>query len=200
MSTRAASATASLRAKQDLVRILFGPSQSLGVLSSDAASKYSFADLRGAYLQRIQQLHPDKKHPESCPSRQDFDQVHLAWKKYESFAKRSLLPSSALSTSSDANFILFAVGCSFADNEQERQLRIQIMDQAARGWFPGGEIAASTTSIVPAPVSENAAEKATPSLLSDDGWDTTTPTTKIGTSTSTASLVAHLIPPHRRRT
>jgi curved DNA-binding protein CbpA len=183
MSTRAASASASLRAQQDLVRILFG------VRAEEA--QYSFADLRGAYLQRIQQLHPDKNHSESRPSRQEFHQVQLAWKKYESFAKRSWRADS----SRDANFILFGVGCSFADNEHERQLRIQIMDQAARGWFPGGEIAGAG---VP-PLSAAAQSATATSLLSDDGWsDTTTPTVK--EATPTASLVAHLIPPHRRRT
>ena len=188
MSTRAASATASLRAKQELVRILFGPHSH----SSIDTAQYSFADLRGAYLQRIHQLHPDKKHPKV--GRQDFLQVQLAWKKYESFAKHSQLPSA--STFRDANFVLFGVGCSFADNEQERQLRIQIMDQAARGWFSGGEIPATHRV-----ASSSGAANATPSLLSDDGWDTVSASSasKPEASVSTASLVAHLIPPHRRR-
>jgi hypothetical protein len=224
MSTRAASATASLRAKQDLVRILFGstvPSVAitttttkLCALSSPTSrldhSNYTYNDLRYAYLQRIQQLHPDKhkanqqqlqshvsnpgpssKSCSSAPSSslsdtcQLFVQVQTAWKKYEAFAKmappknksswqpppRTLNqeagndptrngnnnwsstqpedrngphdqchPDSNNSNDDDANFTLFGVGCSFADNDQERQLRIQIMDQAARGWLTCGEI------------------------------------------------------------
>ncbi len=63
MSTRAASVAISQRAKQHLVNLLFksnyarkGPEAHRKL---DAAS-YSYMDLRGAYLKRIQLIHPDK--------------------------------------------------------------------------------------------------------------------------------------------
>jgi hypothetical protein len=67
MSTRAASATLTLRAKQHLIRVLFGsePSKSIGVQRLRVQpdhdhSQYSYSDLRAAYLERLQKLHPDK--------------------------------------------------------------------------------------------------------------------------------------------
>jgi hypothetical protein len=67
MSTRAASATLTLRAKQHLIRVLFGsePSKSIGVQRLRVQpdhdhSQYSYSDLRSAYLERLQKLHPDK--------------------------------------------------------------------------------------------------------------------------------------------
>jgi hypothetical protein len=40
----------------------------------------------------------------------------------------------------EGSFTMFGVGCSFSDNDMERQQRTKIMDEAARGWFSAGEI------------------------------------------------------------
>ena len=136
MSTRAGSATASLRAKQNLVRLLFqnhsatngtsttGSSRGSPLISpasltsstsslpwknaatAAAAASYSYYDLRTAYLQKVQELHPDKhycRHPTSPSSsptvpppptplplqKSLFQQVQEAWKLFDSFAKHS---------------------------------------------------------------------------------------------------------------
>jgi hypothetical protein len=235
MSSRAASATASLRAKQNLIRLLFDTSSSKGTSNGRDVSSgrhgincfvnngrsniessahrttrldgsllhqhhhYTYSDLRSAYLKRIQQLHPDKHYNQcnssiesvstllpttatqtynmnrvgtndeakKCQNQQLFVQVQEAWKVYESFAKVSHQCMKQQQTTSnpnngtmsnvntetsrcnfndDANFTLFGVGCSFSDNEQERQYRNFIMDQASRGYFTVGDIASGNTS------------------------------------------------------
>jgi hypothetical protein len=40
----------------------------------------------------------------------------------------------------EGSFTMFGVGCSFSDNDSERQKRTKIMDEASRGWFSAGEI------------------------------------------------------------
>ncbi|KAL9186219.1 hypothetical protein ACHAXT_005457 [Thalassiosira profunda] len=40
----------------------------------------------------------------------------------------------------EESFTLFGVGCSFADNPEERALRDEIMDQACKGWFSSGSL------------------------------------------------------------
>eukprot|EP01083_Nonionella_stella_P192844 712635_1 len=63
MSTRAAAAANSRRVKQRLIQILFGAKNSMQGREShrllDYAS-YSYTDLRKAYFERVQLLHPDK--------------------------------------------------------------------------------------------------------------------------------------------
>ena len=203
MSTRAGSATAAIRAKQNLVRLLF-PETSTKTLTlpmeastNATTASYNYCDLRTAYLRKVQELHPDKHYQStiatdggttgiptsttseaastsSCRSpltlqKTLFLQVQDAWKRYESFAKDSNQCLSSLSASTgqathgkqhasssssssgaaasscgDANFTMFGVGCSFADNDQERQYRNYIMDQASRGYFTTGEISGSS--------------------------------------------------------
>ena len=278
MSTRAGSATASLRAKQNLVRLLFQPTNSstssssctvtetfggrFTSLSSSSSSSsmdataaaYSYCDLRTAYLQKVQELHPDKsyyhKHrpslstskTESTDSNSSshsnaplqkslFQQVQEAWKLYESYAKSSnecfaaswnknKSSGNATATTSteqpafDANFTMFGVGCSFADNEQERQYRNFIMDQASRGYFTTGEISCNdvvttcrsnnTSSFIENQYHRSFTTNTTNQICNDDLFDVST----TGTSSShnekqqrraSSSLVSHLIPPHRRR-
>lgn len=272
MSTRAGAATASLRAKQNLVRLLFqntntasvtshsrgghftSPSSSSSSIDATAAS-YSYCDLRTAYLQKVQELHPDKHYcthrappppPSSCRGtsssqsetqhsslqKSQFQQVQEAWKLYESFAKNSnqclaslaknkAQSGNAMATSTehqhqpkfDANFTMFGVGCSFADNEQERQYRNYIMDQAARGYFTTGEISThdptcktdGTSHINEKNFQRSFATKTSLSICNDDLFDASTITSSTTSTFSshnekrgTSSLVSHLIPPHRR--
>lgn len=164
MTTRAASATHSLRAKQDLVRVLFGrgadrsgPQQALPLLLDHA--QYSYANLRSAYLERIHKLHPDKqksqRQPPSFDSTQrdgstdipkmigtsDFVELREAWNRYEALAKLSKrVDKGDCVNMIDANFTMFGVGCSFSDTDEQREKRAKIMDQASRGWFSAGEL------------------------------------------------------------
>lgn len=180
MTTRAASAAITQRAKQSLVNILFksdyarkGPQAHRKL---DAAS-YSYTDLKDAYLKRIHCIHPDK-----CTSNaKDIDQNNInqdtlikggswndniydwegirsktkkeyslhdafielqdAWKKYDKVVKSMQQGQSESEMRGvQEDFTLFGVGCSFADNVEERDLRSQFMDQACRGWLKAGEI------------------------------------------------------------
>lgn len=143
--TRAASAASSRKAKQELVRLLFGPKyyrrgpEAHRMLDH---SIYTHADLKSAYLARIQELHPDKRRNEtqfSSASDRDAEFISLqeAWSNYETFAKALTKVSNG---SREADFTLFGVGCSFSDNDAERERRNEITDQACRGWFAAGQI------------------------------------------------------------
>lgn len=130
-TTRAAAATTSRRAKQELVRQLFG--SKLHRKGPDAHrqldhSIYTYDQLRTAYLERVKQLHPDHN-PEG---RHEFTSLQEAWSNFQLVAKDM--------GQVDANFTKFGVGCSFADSEAERLLRGEIMDQACRGWFSAGSL------------------------------------------------------------
>ena len=66
-------------------------------------------------------------------------ELQEAWANYESAAN---LLKRVGGGSSDANFTIFGVGCSFADSEEERKIQDAITEQACRGWFRS---ASSTT-------------------------------------------------------
>ena len=61
--------------------------------------------------------------------------------------KKSDGSSSAITSNNfeEGNFTMFGVGCSFSDNDQEKDLRNEITDQACRGWFSAGAISSSST-------------------------------------------------------
>ena len=149
-STRAASAASSRRAKQRLVQFLFGPKYSGRGREAhkklDHAS-YSFDELRAAFLERVHEIHPDKRRGDitetDTSGHHEFVELQSAWAEYEKLAK---MMTKVGSGSSDANFTLFGVGYSFSDNESERDKRSQIMDEAARGWFTSGIITETATS------------------------------------------------------
>lgn len=169
MSTRAVSAVSSRRAKQELVRLLFGKKYRRGGPEAHRKldpSIYSYSDLKQAYLQRLQVLHPDKlKHvdnQEVANSRNEkFVELQSAWDNYDEVA-RMLQKVGDAETS---NFTMFGVGCSFADSPEERALREEITDQACRGWFSAGSIAES--SVAKTNVANDANLQAT-SLCDDD--------------------------------
>lgn len=167
--TRAASAASSLRAKQELVRLLFGPQyfrQGREAHKMLDHSIYTHSQLKNAYLQRIQELHPDKRRhnqvavavvqPQQHQQRDDsvasttrddtnydeFISLREAWSRYEEFAKALAKVDNG---SREADFTMFGVGCSFSDNEAERDKRSEITDQACRGWFFAGELGAGET-------------------------------------------------------
>jgi len=230
-NTRAASATFSLRAKQELVRLLFG--SQLGRRGPQAHrlldhSIYSYQDLRSAYLKRIHELHPDKKRankdvhmqhkqqnsdatntPDDDTSR--FVELQEAWIRYEEIAKTMKRVGKGADTKGeasrlkiDADFTMFGVGCSFADNEQEKELRSKIMDEAGRGWFSAGQLS-ETTGVHGNTGAEGTRQRPATSLTSDDMFcDAESDRTKDESTSNKSqpktrsSLISHLIPPHRR--
>jgi hypothetical protein len=148
--TRAVSATTSRRAKQELVRLLFG--EQYARKGPEAHRKldhsiYSYKELRKAYLGRLQEIHPDKNKSKGLEShhiedsKRSFNELQEAWDIYENLAK--MMRKVTKGDEADANFTLFGVGCSFADSPTERALREEIMDQACRGWFSSGALAES---------------------------------------------------------
>lgn len=126
-SGRAASASAARRAKQELERLLF-PSRPLAL--------NTYRALKKAYLARLHDLHPDKAEDAETGKRQ-FVELQTAWMVYERMS-RTYRQASADRDGAEGDFTMFGVGCSFADNDQERKLRTEIMDQACRGWFSSG--------------------------------------------------------------
>jgi hypothetical protein len=147
--TRAASAASSQRAKQELVRLLFG--SKCFRRGADAHrmldhSIYSHAQLKSAYLERLHELHPDKRRAggeshqmerHATDASSEFVSLQDAWSNYEEFAKALKRVENG---TEEASFTLFGVGCSFSDNERERSMRNEITDQACRGWFSAGEL------------------------------------------------------------
>jgi len=227
-NTRAAAATISLRAKQELVRLLFG--SKLHRKGPHAhrlldQSIYSYDDLRLAYLKRIHELHPDKTRAlrlsrqndqERLPNSKDdnnnsnddtasFVELQDAWNRYEDIARMIKKVGKGADGDRrhlkvDADFTLFGVGCSFSDNEQEKVLRSKIMDEASRGWFTAGQLSERTVDHH-APASPTQAPSV--SLTSDDMFDEIRNDEGSDNaqtkSKSSSSLISHLIPPHRRR-
>mgnify|MGYP005841967865 CR=1 FL=1 len=174
MSTRAASAATSRRAKQELVRLLFGheatsAKSSIAYCRSQKLdyAQYSYNDLRSAFLQKVQELHPDKHrndpHHYSTVSHSNFVKLQEAWDAYEAVAKMAKKVENEEHKLKD--FTMFGVGCSFSDNEVEREWRSEITDQACRGWFSSGTLAESSEDSRAADVPSFGKET---SLLHDD--------------------------------
>jgi len=145
MSTRAVSGASSHLAKQKVVKLLFGrkyAGKGPQFHRQLDHSIYSYRQLKSAYLKEIHKLHPDKnslchvKEKESAKGR--FVTLKNAWSQYEELARMTKKVQKGDET--DANFTMFAVGCSFADNDSERALREKITDQACRGWFSAGAL------------------------------------------------------------
>jgi len=170
MSSRAATAASNRRVKQELVRLLFGKESSASTTTTKLTPKefvcrsqtldyaqYSYRDLRVAYLERLHALHPDKTKHNSASSLDDnnattyvsghdsFVELQEAWDRYDQAAKMAQTVD-ADSVHKERNFTLFGVGCSFSDNDQEREWRSEITDQACRGWFSSGLIEEETAS------------------------------------------------------
>lgn len=173
MSTRAASAANSRRAKQEIVRLLFGAKYSRkGPLAHQKLDpfQYSYSDLRAAYLERLHSIHPDKSaHKNVTDSSMEKDDLHRefvelqdAWDQYEAVVR--MLKNVTGGDKEEANFTMFGVGCSFSDSPEEQQRRAEITDQACRGWFSSGQLdVASVSSQTDSKQSDSST-----SLLDDD--------------------------------
>jgi curved DNA-binding protein CbpA len=206
MTTRGASAAISSQAREKLVKVLFGQKYSgKGPNQMLDHSMYKYEQLRSAYLERAQLLHPDK-HTNSSKSAvereeatRQFVDLKEAWNRYEDIAK--MMKRVSKGDKANANFTIFGVGCSFSDNEAERAFRNEIMDQASRGWFSAGAI--------PDGSDIRQDKKAEDIRLVDEEFftpekhdDSETEITSKKNSTVTAkprkSLVSHLLHPSRR--
>ena len=255
-NTRAASATVSLRAKQELVRLLFGNKLSRKGPQAHRLldhSIYSYADLRTAYLERIHVLHPDKKRSQDKTTTAQSDssnsaangqwsattgdennsffkttdtsrfvELQEAWNRYEEVAKMMKKVGQGSDGRNmqaiDANFTMFGVGCSFSDNDEEREMRNRIMDQASRGWFTAGELSERTAVDHQQQQGEESSTSGTNGgrgriqqstvspLTSDDMFDLMEGEdhdrdrgeTDESRAKARFSLISHLIPPHKR--
>lgn len=175
--SRGASAALSRRVKQEVVRLLFGPSYA--GKGPDAHRKldhsiYTYDQLRKAYLERVQALHPDKvAHKRSMElssfeeKKMKFVELQEAWTKYEEVAK---MMKTVDNGAPEANFTLFGVGCSFADNDAERDWRADITEQASRGWFTSGLLSDSSHSAGPGKTTIPSRRTTAPTPLCDDDW------------------------------
>ena len=128
--------------------------------------------------------------------RHHWNALQDAWMDYEALAKQWHRTSSS-STTEEANFTLFGVGCSFSDNEHERVLRTEIMDQAGRGWFSAGQLP-STSSASTATTTTNSrrthnhwnppsSRSSSESLLTLQEFGATSVSTKNGSATTASS-------------
>jgi DnaJ-class molecular chaperone len=172
-------AATSRQVKQELVRLLFGKQYARtgpeGHQKMLDYSMYAYGDLKKAYLERAQEIHPDKNksnnnvdnNNKSKHSKHQFHELQDAWDKYEELAKAM----KKVKNGETANFTMFGVGCSFSDNEQERALRDEITDQACRGWFSSGSIAAATSAIHDEETKPTIYFKAEVSLVDEDMFE-----------------------------
>lgn len=194
-------------------------------------SVYSYQELRSAYLERIHKLHPDKHKSQQLTKttesndRDDtrhnpdddrttkshtslFLELQEAWKRYDDFAKMMKRANKGNSSNgADANFTLFGVGCSFADNEAERELRNKIMDQASRGWFSAGELGTNKRQSEDDKGATDDAHSEFTRLSSDDSFEELSAKNFDGSTLRRRegkvdkprpSLISHLLPPKRR--
>jgi len=162
--TRAGQAASSRKVKQELVRLLFGGKYSRtgpeGHKKLDSAA-YSYADLKRAYFSKLQEIHPDKNKASTAfgsDSKEHFHDLQKTWEQYSDMAKAM----EKVQSQGQTDFTMFGVGCSFSDNEFEKDLRAEITDQACRGWFSAGELTARSEE------SKNSSFRYTPSSLIDD--------------------------------
>mmetsp|Transcript_19893 Transcript_19893/g.29506 ORF Transcript_19893/g.29506 Transcript_19893/m.29506 type:complete len:206 (-) Transcript_19893:459-1076(-) len=152
MNTRAASASLHRRFKRELVRLLFGGKQIENYPDSPRlinSTRHSYADLKKAYLDRIQIVHPDKLHhgEESNDDRKarhdQFVELQEAWDRYNMLGKTM----QNFGNSIESDFTMFGVGCSFSDSPEERARREEITDQACKGWFSTGALEEKTSTV-----------------------------------------------------
>eukprot|EP00934_Nitzschia_sp_Nitz4_P006391 Nitzschia sp. Nitz4//scaffold128_size63911//49765//50352//NITZ4_006228-RA/size63911-processed-gene-0.120-mRNA-1//1//CDS//3329534859//6381//frame0 len=145
-SSGPAAAASFRQAKHTLLRILC-KDQPVASYSHENGAQWTFGELKKLYLGRLHEIHPDKLGGSFQPRDQidalkaEFRELRDAWTNYE----RVALPTLGGGKEA-ASFTQFAVGCSFADNDQERDLRNEITDQACRGWFTSGLLAEESSS------------------------------------------------------
>mmetsp|Transcript_26344 Transcript_26344/g.39909 ORF Transcript_26344/g.39909 Transcript_26344/m.39909 type:complete len:207 (-) Transcript_26344:77-697(-) len=164
MNTRAASASLHRRNKQELVRLLFGGGNYENSLTASKladAMKYTYSDLKKAYLDRVQVVHPDKlKNTEDSSEdrkakHEHFVELKKAWDSYSILGK--IMPKNGNPT--ESNFTMFGVGCSFSDSPEERARREEITNQACRGWFSTGALEERASTSINSTEHSNSSDK-----------------------------------------
>ncbi|KAL3767844.1 hypothetical protein ACHAWU_007322 [Discostella pseudostelligera] len=126
--------------------------------ASITGRRHSYSQLRVAYLEKVHAMHPDKVgaiHNDGLPSKDmhlQFIELKNAWEEYhasvriaqrrcdDNSSRNKYKTSEGNDWEEEENFTMFGVGCSFADSQEERDLRFEITEQACRGWFPSGSI------------------------------------------------------------
>lgn len=225
-NSRAGALASSQLVKKRLVKILFHKDNSRKGREAhkklDYAS-YSYDDLRKAYIQKVQLLHPDTaKQTISSDTEQkadinlnwrdvqdtidqsktsndhdDFIELQEAWNAYEKNAKSM---KKGMRDKAPSNFTMFGVGCSFSDSAEEQKLRADIMDQACRGWFTSGQIGEeSLDESSPTKCKEAHSFSNVDNSFQDLFQDSTKNVEKNEVKIKTKTLIDHLIPRHKRR-
>ena len=189
--TRAARASTSRQVKERLVKLLFGHKHARKGPQAHRLldySIYSYNDLRKAYLGRVQELHPDKQRqdPQQEYVTEEFQKLQGAWDRYEEMAKA--MNQVQQKEEDSPNFTMFGVGCSFSDNDEERELRTKITDQACRGWFSSGELEAKSGTVTSQSESWQATSLVDESMFAEHGReDSSTATTAAAEDSETPS-------------
>jgi hypothetical protein len=195
--TRAAMAATSRKLKQELVNMLFGKEYRKTGPDGHRLldySIYSYRDLRKAYLEKLQVLHPDKQRSivsqqqlddtAAKEMKQEFQRLQDVWAQYDEMARSMMKVKEG--NGEEANFTMFGVGCSFSDNETERALRNEITDQACRGWFSSG-LLGETNNTQKASGDKNSASRGDISLVCDSLFVETTSSDDLSSKTNTNS-------------
>ena len=197
-NSRAGALASSQLVKKRLVKILFHKDNSRKGREAhkklDYAS-YSYDDLRKAYIQKVQLLHPDTaKQTVSTTTEQkihdNLSTSNLQWRDvqdsidqskksnyhdefielqeaWNAYEKNAKSMKKGMRDKASSNFTMFGVGCSFSDNAEEQKLRADIMDQACRGWFTSGQIGEESLH-APLPTKEMSMNKDADSFCSVD--------------------------------
>ena len=197
-NSRAGALASSQLVKKRLVKILFHKDNSRKGREAhkklDYAS-YSYDDLRKAYIQKVQLLHPDtakqtisttteqKIHDNLSTSNSqwrdvqdsidqskksnDHDEFIELQEAWNAYEKNAKSMKKGMRDKATSNFTMFGVGCSFSDNAEEQKLRADIMDQACRGWFTSGQIGEESLN-APLPTKEMSMNKDADSFSSVD--------------------------------
>lgn len=94
------------------------------------------AEVRACYLEAALKLHPDHNRSDVNAAAR-MAELQEAWQRYKSVAAHGREESDG-----GPGFTEFGVGCSFDDSDAEREARVELMDQAARGVMNQSRITA----------------------------------------------------------
>ena len=91
--------------------------------------------MRKSYLDTVLRIHPDRSNDPQA--HQQLAALNDAWESYRRQRGRAAISSQA------DGFTEFGVGCSFADDDAERQKRTEVMEQASKGRMNQRTLAAT---------------------------------------------------------
>ena len=99
----------------------------MGIETSDTPRD----EVRAAYVRAALQLHPD--HNCDADAGQKMMELQDAWQRYKADCLRA-------DSKIEGGFVDFGVGCSFADDDDERAARAEVVDAASRGYLHRPEL------------------------------------------------------------